>query len=150
MDWFIIISCFIPLLIFWYANINGFNEAVVILFKISFGSSFGFYLYPSLFLALDRILVVMFPLKFHKYEAKFRILKAVWLGTHFSFMVLNTVVDVMFGFDSFLSQVFEIMQTCIVLFVLLTITALYTTMVVQIIRSSKKMAESQQVGRKEG
>ena len=75
MDWSIIVSCFIPLIILWYTNFShSFNQVVFVVFLLAINSGFGLYIYPSFFLALDRILVVMFPLTFHTYVAKLRVL----------------------------------------------------------------------------
>ena len=147
IDGLSIASCFIPLFALWYVDLSdGWNQIVFIFLISALNSSFGLYLYPSLFLALDRFLVVMFPLTFHRYVTKLRIVKAVWLSLQVMFTFLNTANRVMLGIDSILSQILKILLTFTLIFVLLTICVVYTIMVVQIIRSSKKMATSRQVG----
>ena len=59
-----------------------FVEIVYDIYYMSFVFGFGFYLYPSFFLACDRFLVVLFPLKFREHSGKLRVFKIVWFLIH--------------------------------------------------------------------
>ena len=147
MDWVIIISCFMPFLILKYANgIHILDRTAFFVLLITLHCGFGLYLCPPLFLAFDRILVVMFPLKFRRYVSKLRVVKAVWLGIHFMVTVSDAVNHFMFGFNSLPVKVLKLIALTISLLVLLLISVLYIIMALQIIRSSKKMKNSRQTG----
>ena len=58
----------VPHSILMYGNTSDtFSQVLVIIANIAKNTGFGMYLFPSLFLALDRVLVVLFPLTFRKY-----------------------------------------------------------------------------------
>ena len=78
VDWTTIL-CFIPTIFLSYANLdNDVKQSLFLFCLIALNSGFGMYLYPSLFLALDRTLVVLFPLTFRDYVSKLRIVKIIW------------------------------------------------------------------------
>ena len=111
-------------------------------FYITFVFGFGFYLYPSFYLALDRFLVVLFPLKFREYSGKLRGFKIVWFLINFSNRVSLSVARLMYGDDNLASQLASAFSSIDIITLTLATFVLYVVMVVQIIRSNKKMTKS--------
>ena len=147
MDWSIIISSLVPYAITAYADIgDSVRQGLILTIFITTHSGFGMYIYPSLFLALDRVFIVLFPLKFRKYVGRLRIVKASLFSVKFTIGIVDSVNEVVFGMNSISNQVLKSMSLILNVFVLLTISALYSIMAVQIVRAGKKMANSKQAG----
>ena len=145
MDWCIIALILMPLSILLYCNLSE-NLSQGLFFSVLVGVNtvFSLYLYTSLFLALDRFLVVLFPLKFRDYVGKLRIFKAVWAGMHVIYSTLDSINQIVFGINSASFSIFKLISVSLTFFILTTISILYTIMAMQIIRSSKKLAKSRQ------
>ena len=112
-------------------------------FAINIG--FGLYLFPSLFLAFDRVLVVMFPLTFRNHFGKLRMFKAVIFSIRFTLVIADSVFEIVFGMFASSSIVLKSINLGLLILVLLAIIVLYSTMAAQIVWSSKRMANSRQV-----
>ena len=147
LDWSMILLCLIPYMFLKFVSLSVEIMTVLSLIStIAINSGFGIYLFPSLFLALDRVLVIMFPLTFRKYVGRMRMLKAVLVVIKLTVRVVDSVHEYFFGVFSFSNFVLKSINLCIFIAVLITIIILYTTMALQIIRSSRKLANSRQTG----
>ena len=112
----------------------------------SLSLGFGLYLYPSLFLAVDRLLVILFPLKFRDWSGKVKFLKCTLIGLHVIFIVLGAIISEVYGIRSTPSAFFNAVFSFLTAFLLLSITVMYSTMAVIIIKSSRQMAHAIQRG----
>ena len=112
----------------------------------SLSFTFGLYLYPSLFLAVDRFVVVLFPLKFRELTGKVRCFKAVLFAIQFLISIGDSYTMLVYGLHSVPSLFLKSMSIFINIIVLLALTIMYTTMVVMIIKTSRQMATSRQQG----
>ena len=121
-------------------------EVIFTFYLTSMALSFGLYLYPSFFLALDRFVVVLFPLKFREMTSYIRGIKFTLLGIHSFFIMLGVVVAELFGLNSPPSVVTKSIYNILNTFVLFSITVMYATMVVMIIKTSRQMASTMQHG----
>ena len=120
-------------------------DASLIAFKVFYATyvtGFGLYLYPSFFLACDRYLVVLYPLKFKEYLGKMRVAKFVWISIHLINQISLSLFRFIFGVGSILYKVTSAVSTLLIILVTLGTCFLYVIMIVQIIRSSKKIAKS--------
>ena len=121
-------------------------EAIFIFSQTTFGLGFGLYLYPSLFLAVDRFVVVLFPLKYREMTGQIRCFKGVLLGIHATDIIADVIVSMLFGTFSLPSVITIFISMLLIIFVLLSITVLYSTMVGMIIKTSRQMAPALQRG----
>ena len=112
-------------------------------YSISFVFGFGLYHYPSFFLACDRFLAVIFPLKYNDHCVKLRVTKIVFFSINFINQFSVIVFNAMYGFEHALVRLTTLVSVFCNIFVTLATFFLYFIMVVQIIRSSRKMAKSQ-------
>ena len=146
LDWIIVTLVLIPYTLVAY---GGFSDEVNVYLHfvstVTFNNGFGLYLFPSLFLALDRVFVIRFPLTFRDYEQKLRIFKSIVVLVRITLGILDCFYDLVYGLFSFGSYAVKMITLFIMILVLLTISVLYTVMVVQIIWSSKKMSNSRQM-----
>ena len=122
------------------------SQVLFLTVTLSINIGFGMYLFPSLFLALDRVLVVLFSLKFRKYFGKLRIFKASLVAIKFALSIIDSVNEVVFGVYSVSYFGLKLFNLFIMIFVLLTISVLYTVMAAQIFSSKKQMASSRRSG----
>ena len=121
---------------------TNFVEIVYDVFYISFVFGFASYLYPSLFLACDRFLVVLYPLKFKDYIGKMRVAKFVWISIHLINQISLSLFRFIFGVGNILYKVTSAVSTLFIIVVTLGTCFLYVIMIVKIIRSSRKIAKS--------
>ena len=111
-------------------------------FYITFVFGFGFYLYPSFYLALDRFIVVLFPLKFREYSGSLRVAKFVWFSINLANQVIICVARFMYGRDNLAFKLTGFVSLLFVILVTAATMVLYVIMVIQIVRSNKKMSNS--------
>ena len=105
LDWFLILfglGQFVAL-----SFIDDISTFIVVLnmFMVATNFGFGLYLYPSLFLAVDRFVVVLFPLKFREMKFKVRCFKSILFGTHFSVAIFDSVLQLVYKPNSLPSRV---------------------------------------------
>ena len=115
-------------------------KAIYIFSRTSSGLGFDLYLYPSFFLAVDRFIVIVFPLKFREMTGKVRCFKIILLGFHICDIFVALVVSTVYGTFALPSVITILLSMFMSVFVLLSISVLYTTMVVMIIKTSRQMA----------
>ena len=115
-------------------------EGIFAVCMVATSFTFGLYLYPSLFLAVDRFAVVIFPLKFREMTGKVRCFKAVLFAIQFLISIGDSYTMLVYGLHSVPSLFLKSMSIFINIIVLLALTIMYTTMVVMIIKTSQQMA----------
>ena len=105
----------------------------------------GLYLFPSLYIAVDRLVVVLFPLRFREMSKSMRFLKIILVGFHVVFSITDGIAELL-DFNSsilFISKSFLVFLNAFELF---TIVVIYIVMVAVIISSSRKMVHALQRG----
>ena len=95
-------------------------------------------------MAVDRLLVIIFPLKFRKWSSIVRFVKCTLIGFHVIFIIFDTVIAEVYGLSSTPFAVSKAIFSFLTMFLLLSITVMYSTMVVFIIKASRKMAPAMQ------
>ena len=110
------------------------------MFMVAVNFGFGLYLYPSLFLAVDRFVVVVFPLKFREMTWKIFFFKSALFGVHFVAAVADSVIQIVYKPGSFPSTVMKFIVIAMNLFELLALAVMYTTIVVMIIKTNRELA----------
>ena len=110
---------------------------------------FNFYMFPSLFLAVDRFFAVFYPHKFKIFAPKIRKGKIVILVLSSSFQLLRIIVYFLTGEKSVLSVALEFIAFTWIFVQVVTSTILYVAIAVKILRSNKKMAENRNITLKE-
>ena len=128
--------------------INDISIFLIVLntYVVAVNISFGLYLYPALFLAVDRFVVVIFPLKFRELKEKTRCFKVALFGTHFVVAVTDCVLQIVYKYNSFPSLVIKSVASVMNFFELLSVVVMYSTMVVMIIKTNREMAAARQTG----
>ena len=106
-------------------------------------TTFRLYLYPMLFLAVDRILVVKFPLTFTSYTRKVRGFKSCVLALNFLVNLLDITLDKVFA-KFFLGL--RILNICWLVCILSITTFLYVYMAILILMSKKMLQGSRNSG----
>ena len=117
---------------------------VLIPYKVSYMTfifGFGFYLYPSFFLACDRFLVVLFPLKFKEYSLKVRIAKSIWLSVHFLCLFCLCVFKLVPNGEHVLLKILNLIFVFYVIVLTLATFLLYVILAAHIIRSNLEMSK---------
>ena len=121
-------------------------EAIFTFYQTTVGLGFGLYLYPSLFLAVDRFFVVLFPLKFREMKVYVRCFKCAQLSIHVACIIIAVIFAGVYGSESLSFGVMKLIFISLLAFVLWSITVMYTTMVVMIIKTSRQMAPAMRRG----
>ena len=141
---FDLILCLVPLNAFVVALSSDSRNVAEIAFsvsKVTFFFGFAFYLYPSFFLAWDRFLVILLPFKFKEYSGKVRMAKIVWFSIHLMIYVVLYVLEIFFDQDNILFLLTSFFSVLYVSVVTFGTFLLYVIMVVNILRSSKKIIQ---------
>ena len=112
------------------------------IFYITFVFGFGFYLYPPFFLACDRFLIVMFPLKYNDYLRRVKVIKVALFSIHFLNQSFLSVLPFIFDPEAMFFKLTALVSVFFNVAVSFGTLFLYVIMVVQIFRSSKKMSNS--------
>ena len=146
LDWFLILfglGQFVAL-----SFIDDISTFIVVLnmFMVATNFGFGLYLYPSLFLAVDRFVVVIFPLKFREMKWKIFSFKTTLFGVHFAAAVADSVIQIVYKPGSFPSTVMKFIVIAMDLFELLALAVMYTTIVVMIIKTNRELAAARHTG----
>ena len=148
IDW-VNVSCLIPVAFLAYADLNAtVKQSLFVICLILLNSGFGLYLYPSLFLALDRMLIVMFPFTHRDYLRKLRCVKVACVSIHLTLCVIDSIMEFVYGVDSLSYTILKTISTCLILFALLIISILYVSMAVEIVRSNRKLTNLRKRGAK--
>ena len=117
----------LPIAIFYAPNTWGAVNAAV-------------YLYPSLFLALDRFLAVYFPHKFREMSVKTRVFKIVMV----SLSVMNSIGLILsesfLGYTSIVFLISLLIHWFLIALELVLSVVIYAAIVVKIVRSSQKFS----------
>ena len=101
---------------------------------------FGSYLYPSLFLALDRFLAVYFPHKFHLLFGRVRVGKIIAVSLNVAISSTDAVCTLLFGIKSSTALLVKAVNWLFLLTQLIVSVVLYVAIVVQLLTSSNKLA----------
>ena len=110
--------------------------------SISLGA---FYLVGPLFLALDRILVVVFPLSFHLHKKSMRVLKVCILTIIFTANLLAQIFLTGLEYDDTVAIVFHWLLFSVFLLQFVVCIVLYTTIIVQLVKSKRKIEAYRQI-----
>ena len=111
-------------------------------FKVSqsISTSLGaFYLVGPLFLALDRMSVVAFPLNFHLHKKSMRVLKACILATIFTVNLLAQIFLTGLEYDGTVALVFHWLLFSVFFLQFVVCIVLYTTIIVKVVKSKRKI-----------
>ena len=110
--------------------------------SISLGA---FYLVGPLFLALDRILVVVFPLSFHLHKKSMRVLKVCILTIIFTANLLAQIFLTGLEYDDTVAIVFHWLLFSVFLLQFVVCIVLYTTIIIQLVKSTRKIEAYRQI-----
>ena len=111
-----------------YINLYAFK-----VFTITFNFGFGLYLYPSFYLALDRFIIVTFPLNFRDHLTKLRVFKIFMFAIHFIDLAILSAAQVTYGQDNVAFHLGSMLAMVLFAFVFFTTSFMYAVMVFQII-----------------
>ena len=119
------------------------NLASVIVLQLSFQCArytFILYLYPSLFLALDRFLAVWFPHKFRILSPKFKKVKIFLVILTFVLVTINGSLQALNAHGSVLNAVAGLLNLSLIVLQLVGSIVLYSLTAHRIFKSSRAMA----------
>ena len=110
--------------------------------SVAVSSALGnFYLVGPLLLAIDRMLVVAFPLNFKQYEGGVRILKTAIVLFHGVLMLMACIFIIGLEYDNVWSKIIFALLSISLLLQLVACIVLYTIIIVKIKMQERKMAQ---------
>ena len=106
--------------------------------RISLGA---FYMVGPLFLAIDRTLVVAYPLSFHRHEKSVRVLKLFILTVIFTVNLLALIFLIGLEYDGSVRVAFLLLLVVVFLLQLMACIVLYTIIIVKLNRAKRKIKQ---------
>ena len=113
--------------------------------SVATGLNFGLYNFGSLFLAIDRCLIVVFPYNFRELKGKLRVAKGVMIFCMGLLAVMASLLENL-ARTSFTTKVFIGLYFVALILQILAIVVLYTTVIAKILTSDRKMKSSRHIG----
>ena len=143
LDSFTMLFALLPMSLVFYMRSEAQASFIILNFTNSFTRFVSItYLYPSLFLALDRFLAVQYPHKFRVLAPKLKRVKLAFVLCTFVYGIITGVLQMFFSVNSLMYVIGGSLNILVILSQLLGSIVLYSLTAYRVLKSGRKMAEN--------